>query len=291
MKNLKQPVFEDISPAFGSSLHIQQFNDANPNKQPTWHIHPEMEIVYVNGGSGKRHIGNHLSYYNDGDLIMIGANLPHFGFTDRLTAAKNEVVVQMREDFLGERFFEAPEFLNIKRLLERARRGVVFHDETKHRVGRKMEELVHKNSFERLMGLLYILNDLAVSKEYALLNIDALALEIEPQDNARINVIYKFVRDNFKRPISLEEISDKVNMTEPAFCRYFKKFSSKTFTQFVNEYRLVHASKLLSEGNTSITEICYDCGFNNFSHFNKQFKQFTGKSPSEYRKELKKVIS
>ncbi|MEX0360196.1 MAG: helix-turn-helix domain-containing protein, partial [Allomuricauda sp.] len=98
------------------------------------------------------------------------------------------------------------------------------------------------------------------------------------------------VKANFKEDISLEEIADLVSMTVPSFCRYFKKITHKTFTQFVNEYRLVHASKLLAEQPISITEVCYESGFNNFSHFNKSFKAFTGQNPSEYRNQLRKVL-
>lgn len=286
----RKPTLEKINPAFGSSFYIQQFNTANPNKLPAWHFHPEMELVFVNGGSGKRHIGNQLSYYNNGDLIMIGSNLPHFGFTDRLTANLSEVVIQMREDFLGEDFFNIPEMKMIKTLIERSRSGIAFHGKTKAEVGSRMEELLKYEGYKKLLKLLNILCLLSESEEYTLLNVNSVAFEFEPQDTFRINTIYQFVRSNFKRHIPLEEIADQVNMTVPAFCRYFKKFSSKTFTNFVNEYRLVHAVKLLSEGQTSITEICFECGFNNFSHFNKQFRIFTGKSPSVYRKELKKVI-
>ena len=96
------PTLEKINPAFGSSIHISHFNESSltKNKNPNWHVHPEMELVYVNGGNGKRHIGNQLSYYNGGDLILIGANLPHYGFTDRLTGNKAETIIQMKEDFL-----------------------------------------------------------------------------------------------------------------------------------------------------------------------------------------------
>ncbi|GAA0891755.1 AraC family transcriptional regulator [Fulvivirga kasyanovii] len=249
-----------------------------------------MELVYVNGGSGKRHIGNQLSYFNNGDLIFIGANLPHFGFTDRLTANRSETILQMREDFLGESFFSIPEMAPVKKLMERAKRGIAFHGKTKKAVGAKIEKLIDKDPYDRLLKTLAILKQLALSEEYTILNVDGFALEIEPQDNDRINTVYKYVRENFQKQISLDEISDKVSMTEPAFCRYFKKISGKTFTKFVNEYRLVHASKLLSESASSITDICFECGFNNFSHFNKQFKLFTGKSPSEYRSELKKIV-
>ncbi|MBL6446275.1 helix-turn-helix domain-containing protein [Fulvivirga sp. 29W222] len=286
----KKPRFEKINPAFGSSITIRQYRDPCRNKLPYWHIHPEMELVYVNGGSGKRHIGNQLSYFNNGDLIFIGANLPHYGFTDRLTANRSETILQMREDFLGEAFFDIPEMAPVKKLMERAKRGIAFHGKTKRKAGAKIEKLIDKDPYDRLLKTLAILKQLAISEEYTILNVDGFAVEIEPQDNDRINTVYKYVRENFQSQISLDEISDKVSMTEPAFCRYFKKISGKTFTKFVNEYRLVHASKLLSESTSSITDICFECGFNNFSHFNKQFKVFTGKSPSEYRSELKKIV-
>jgi len=288
---MKTPLFESISPSHGSSLSVNNFKEFNSENPASWHYHPEMEIAFVNGGSGKRHIGNHISYYSDGDLIFIGANLPHFGFTARLTQNKSEVVIQAREDFLGEDFFEAPEMNAVKQLLNRSKQGVVFHGTTKDTVGPKIEALLELSSFERLIAFLNILQDLAVSNEYTLLNVENVILESKPQDTARLDTIYKFVSDHFKGSITLEEISDKVSMTEQAFSRYFKAKTGKTFTQFVNEYRLVHASKLLAEEHLSITDICFESGFNNFSHFNKKFKEFTGKSPSQYRNELKKVLA
>jgi transcriptional regulator GlxA family with amidase domain len=134
------------------------------------------------------------------------------------------------------------------------------------------------------------LNELSLAEDYTLLNVDGFAFEAEPQDSAKIDIIFKHINSNFQRQISLEEIADKVSMTVPAFCRYFKKATGKTFTKLVNEYRIVHATKLLSESQTSITDICFECGFNNFSHFNKLFKEFTGKSASKYRSEMKRII-
>jgi len=134
------------------------------------------------------------------------------------------------------------------------------------------------------------LNILATSTEINVLNAEGFSMETEVKDNDRINVVFNHVKTNFKEDISLEEIADLVSMTVPSFCRYFKKITNKTFTQFVNEYRLVHASKLLAEQPMSITQVCYDSGFNNFSHFNKSFKAFTGQNPSEYRNQLKTVL-
>ena len=290
MKSTTKPAFEKISPGFGSSIYIKKYDQVCKNKLPFWHFHPEIEIVSIDGGSGKRHIGNHLSYFEDGELIMIGANLPHYGFTDRHSGNKSETIVQMKEDFLGPDVLEIPEFQHIKKLFEKAKMGISFHGETKSRVGSRVNELADMDPFNRLINLLSILEDLATTDEYKILNVEGMALEINRQDNIRMDKIYHFVRDNFTRQISLEEIAQEVSMTVPSFCRYFKKITGKTFTRFVNEYRLVHASKLLTEKPTSITDICFESGFNNFSHFNKLFKEFTGKSPSDYRKKSKHLV-
>ncbi len=287
---LDKPSFEKITPPFGSSIQVKRYSDITRNKAPFWHFHPEMEIVYIKGGSGKRHIGNHLSYFQDGDLIFIGANLPHYGFTDRLTGNKSETVVQMKEDFMGANFLQLPELSHIFSLFLKARKGIVFQGKDKEEIGEMVEGLADCDHFERLVLFLNILNAMARAKEYSLLNVEGVALEIQPQDTDRMNTIYHYVRENFKENIPLETIADKVSMTVPAFCRYFKKMSNKTFTEFTNEYRLVHASKLLVESSKSISEICLESGFNNFSHFNKIFKRYHGKSPRDYRNNTTRLI-
>lgn len=285
-----KPKLEQIEPSFGSSLLIQQFAKSSPNKDPFWHFHPEVEMVYVKGGNGKRHVGNHISYYQDGDLMLIGSNLPHYGFTDRLTGNESETVLQMKENFLGNDFINLPEIKPIKELIENAKLGIVFTGETKDKVGAKLANLNKLPALEKLIGLIGILNDMAVSKEYFYLNPEVVSMEANAIDLHRTTLIYDYVRKHFTRNISLDEIADESSMTVPAFCRYFKKLTNKTFTHFVNEHRIVHASKLLTEGLLNITDICFACGFNNISHFNRQFKEITGKSPSEYRKEFKKVL-
>lgn len=290
MKTVKKAELESIQPSFGSSFLVQQFDDITQNKTPTWHFHPELELVFVSNGSGRRHIGHHLSYFKDGDLLLIGSNLPHFGFTDRLTGNASETIVQMKPDFLGDSFFQIPEMNSVHKLFEKAKLGIAFHGQTKDELGSKLNNLAKMDAYDRLVSLLNILHDLSESREYTLLNGEGVALEVSPQDNSRMNTIFDHVRKHFQQPIPLEEVADLAHMTVPSFCRFFKKKSGKNFTRFVNEYRLVHASKLLSEETTSISEICLECGFNNFSHFNKAFKNFTGKSPSAYRSEVKKII-
>ncbi|MFP4844673.1 AraC family transcriptional regulator [Winogradskyella sp. PE311] len=288
--NKKQPTLEKISPQFGSSFLAKRNDVYTGTGMPYWHFHPEMELVYVNKGKGKRHIGNHLSYFNNSQLLLIGSNLPHNGFTDRFTAEGTETVIQFKPDFLGEGFFDIPEMEPIKSMFNRAKKGILFGIKTKEKLGKKIEKLPEKGGFKKILILLEVFHTLAKSNDYTLLNADGFAFETEPQDSAKIDLIYKHINQNFQEHISLDEIAGIVSMTVPAFCRYFKKVTGKTFTKLVNEYRVVHATKLLSESQMSITDISFECGFNNFSHFNKLFKEFTGKSASKYRSELKLMV-
>ena len=287
---IKKPTLEKITPSFGSSLLVKKHVEFLKTNVPFWHFHPEIELVYVNKGKGKRHIGNHISYFNNSQLVLIGSNLPHVGYIDRLTTNGSETLIQFKPDFLGKDFFNIPEMGNIKNLFERAKKGVRFNVEIKETIGPKIEELINLNGAARIISFLDILKDLAATTDYTLLNADGFAFETLPQDSSKIDLVFKHVNENFKEHISLLEVSDLASMTVPAFCRFFKKTTGKTFTKLVNEYRVVHATKLLSESQTSITDICFECGFNNFSHFNKLFKEFTGKSASIYRNEMMNLI-
>jgi len=284
------PTLEIITPTFGSSFTFSRYVENANCKSDLWHYHPEIELVFVNGGSGKRQIGSHISYYSDGDLVLIGSNLPHCGFTNEQTGNKNETVIQMRPDFLGNDFLEIPELKNIQHLLHKAKGGIAFGPKTKKIVAGLMDDMENQSHFDRLLRMIRVLNTLEITNEYTILNADGFSLELQVQDNDRINVVFNYVKDHFQEPIQLESVSNLVSMTTPSFCRYFKKITNKTFTAFVNDYRLVHASKLLSENNMSISEISFESGFNNFSHFNKSFKAFTGKSASRYRQELKSFM-
>jgi transcriptional regulator GlxA family with amidase domain len=151
-------------------------------------------------------------------------------------------------------------------------------------------DMQESSSLDRLIKFLGILEELAVTQDCRILNAGKYYLQTQVEDNERINVIFNYVKDHFREQMTLEEIADLANMKVPSFCRYFKKITNKTFTQFVNEYRITHSLKLLSEQPLSITEICFESGFNNFSYFNKTFKEYIKKSPSQYRKEFNYLI-
>nr|WP_317224474.1 AraC family transcriptional regulator [Chryseobacterium sp. Y16C] len=284
------PAFEAVKPNIGSSFTSLKFLKNENIKSHIWHYHPEIELIFVCGGSGKRQIGSNISYFSDGDLVLMGTNLPHCGMTNENTNNDYEMVIQFKPDFLGEEIWTLPEMQKIAVLLEKAKAGIVFSENIKKEIGQKIVEMHESSSLDKLMKFLKILEELASTNEYRILNAGKYYLQTQVEDNERINHIFNFVKDHFKEQISLEQISDLANMKVPSFCRYFKKITNKTFTQFVNEYRITHSLKLLAEQPLSITDVCFESGFNNFSYFNKTFKEYTGKSPSQYRKEFNYLI-
>ena len=157
-------------------------------------------------------------------------------------------------------------------------------------IGARIEKMATLVNFAKLIELLCILQDLAWTEEYVILNADGYTFEVENTDNDRINIIYDYVQKHFQRAIPLDEIATIANMTVPSFCRYFKRISGKKFTRFVNEIRIVHACKLLTEKQLSISEVSFESGFNNISHFNRLFKDITTKTPLEYRKQFVKIL-
>lgn len=290
MNQYLKPALKKVEPEFGSSFVLRNFSDSTGTQKPFWHYHPEVELVYIEEGRGKRHIGNNISYFNEGDLIMIGANLPHYGFSSRLSGDNREIVAQINESCFGNGFLNMVETSSISDLFEKSKLGISFYGETKAKVGERLKDMFYMTSFEKLVELIKILHLMSLSSEYELLNATGTSLQVKGDDNHRIDVIYDFVRSNFESKITVDEIAEKVNMSTPAFCRFFKKSTAKTFIQFLNEYRVAHACKLISEESMSISEIALDCGFQNLSNFNRAFKKVTAKSPSDYKQELQRVL-
>ena len=285
------PVLESVSPDVGSSFTCLKYHRDENIKSNFWHYHPEIELIFVHKGSGKRQIGSNISYFTDGDLILIGSNLPHCGMTNENTKNEYEVVIQFSKEFLGQDFWKAVEMSRISALLEKAKSGIVFGEDFKKALKPKIDALTESHSLTKLLLLIEVLDQMSLTQDYKILNASKYYLQTQKEDNDRINVIFNYVKDHFKEQITLETVAELSNMTVPSFCRYFKKITNKTFTQFVNEYRITHSLKLLAEQPMSITEVCFDSGFNNFSYFNKTFKEHTQKSPSQYRKEFSNILA
>jgi len=281
---MKAAVLEHIVPDIGSSMRTITFELVGPKCLNYWHYHPEYELVYLNQGSSIRHIGNHISRFEDGDLILVGSNVPHRSFTEDLVGSFTEVVVQWKPDFLGEGFFDRPELAKVNQLFQRSKQGLSFFGDTKNEVGEEMMRLNGLANFARVHSLLGILEKLANSQEYEGLNAGDCELILRPNDQERIEAVFTFVKQNYAEEINLEAVAKLANMTKQSFCRYFKQCTGYTFFEFANQYRITEATKMLAQTGESVGEISYSCGFNNLSTFNKQFKKKTGMTPLVYRK-------
>jgi len=248
-----------------------------------WHYHPEYELVYVEADAGIRHVGSHISGYTQSDLVLIGSNLPHLNFDYRLRSEYHQIVVQLREDFLGTAVGITPEFTPINQLFKKADNGIVFHGETKSIAVQKLKQLPALNSFGQLLALMEIFQVLANSAEITILNDDEISLQFFLKDKIRMGAVYEYIGSNYNRNPDVNVVAAKVNFTTAAFCRYFKKQTNITFTDFVNQYRIDVAKNLLMQ-DKNVTEVCYAVGFESLSYFNKLFNKMVGQNPSDFKR-------
>lgn len=271
---------EDIRPDEDSSFKIlltPKLNDLF-----YWHFHPEYEIVYVEADNGIRHIGDHISKYEGSDLALIGPNIPHLNFDFGVKTIVETVVVQMKELFLGTTFLALPEISAINDLLERARTGLAFSGETKKLAGEKLKKLNSLPHFEQLICLLQVFQLLATSDETVDLKSRPIANASVLKEQRRLHAIYHFIETHYHEAINVNDLARLTHLTTAAFCRYFKKSTHLTFTEFLNQYRINQAKKQLLQ-NKTVTEACYESGFENLSHFNKTFKKIAGENPSAFK--------
>ncbi|MFN8357928.1 MAG: AraC family transcriptional regulator [Spirosomataceae bacterium] len=256
-----------------------------------WHYHPELELVQVEQGTGTLFVGDSIEHFQHSDLLLIGANLPHYWRCDEKYFQANSglyaqaTVVHFLSDVWGDTFLNLPENQAIRELFAKAGRGIRFGGDTKLHIKNLLNKLLHNENSNRLILLLQILEVLAQCQEATELSKTYLPQPLDEDDTDRINRIYNYSLTHFQRKISIDEIAEVANVSPHSFCRYFKSRSRKTYSQFLQELRVGHACKLLIDEHLGIAQICYESGFNNFSNFNKYFKIITGKSPLQYQKE------
>lgn len=272
---------EAIKPDVDSSFKI--LLTPKLNELFYWHFHPEYEIVYVEAENGIRHIGDHISKYEGSDLALIGPNIPHLNFDYGVKTIVETVVVQMKEHFLGQHFFSLPEIASINDLFVRAKSGLAFYGATKKKAGEKLKQLTTQSHFYQLITLLQVFQLLAESNEVISLKTRPIANASVLKEQERMHKIYHYIENHYQQNIDVNKVAKLSNLTTAAFCRYFKKSTHLTFTDFVNQYRINQAKKFLLQ-NKTVTEVCYNSGFENLSHFNKTFKKFTSENPTAFRK-------
>ena len=271
---------EHINPEQGSSISLM----VNPDLSDFffWHFHPEFELVFIEGADGNRHVGNHFSRFNGSDLVLIGSYIPHLNFDYGIRTPYEKVVVHIQPEFLKRDFETTPELVAIHELMTLSKQGIAFGIETQKQIGDRLKKLAMLNKFEQFLELLDILNFLSRADDKVLLHSEPVKNQFNTRDKDRLDKIYAFIDEHYQRRIDIQEVADLSHLSKPAFCRYFKKITKLTFTQFVNHYRIDKSKKLLLSGK-NVTETCFSSGFESLSYFNRTFKKITGTNPISFR--------
>jgi AraC-type DNA-binding domain-containing proteins len=279
--------YEVLQPPGNHSFLVRTFGKTG--FAAPYHFHPEYELTWIVKGSGKRYAGSNMAGFSDGDLVLLGPHVPHCWKLqpDGKKSAARSVVIQFTTDFLGNDFFSKAELVKIHQLFHRSSSGIQFIKRTPALVQQQIKELTEeKNNFKQLIRLLEILQQLAVSKDYVLLDQQRLISELSPANQTRINPIFAYLVDNFRREVSLNKVAAIAGMTPNAFCKYFKRITRKTFMETVIEYRINYATQQLIQSDKSISDICFESGFGDISHFYKMFKAKMQVSPLHYRQQF-----
>lgn len=255
-------------------------------------MHAELELIHIKSGAGTQFVGDNIRRFRSGDVILVGAHLPHYWkfdapfFEEASTRVTDVRVAHFNETFLGGQFLQLPENSGIRNLLERSRRGLQVFGKANYEVAAILEKLLTIEGSQRIILMLEALTLLSEEKKCIQLSSIGFQPNSVTTDNERIQAVFDYSIKNFKRKIKLEEIADVANISPNSFCRFFKSRTRKTYSQFLIELRVGYACKLLIETNQCLKRLCFESGFNNFTSFHKYFKIITGKSPMMYQREF-----
>jgi AraC-like DNA-binding protein len=272
---------ENIQPNPNSSFRIL----VTPHLEEVflWHYHPEYELVYLEGTDGNRHIGEHLERYEGSDLAFIRPNIPHLNFDYGANRKHTKIVVQLRADFMGADFLNKPELMGIRQLFDQPEGAMYFTGNTKALIGERLKKLPEASHFEQLIILLEAFQILSATPEQVPIQAKPIESQQDFRDQQRLKKVQQHVAEHFSDPIAMDTIVGLTGLSTAAFCRYFKKNTGYTFTEYLTEYRIGQARNMLLT-NSSVTDACFGSGFENLSYFNRTFKRLTGENPLAFKK-------
>ena len=252
-----------------------------------WHYHPELELTYICQGTGTRLVGDHIASFQEGDLVFLGANLPHTWASEEEKSkdwTTAEIIgIQFRADLLTGHLLDMPEFKSIQQLVKKSKRGLHFGKATAIKVEGCLKELLELEGLEKLLHLWRILDCLAKAQDVQYLASEIYAPVLGKENEQRIDAALFYIHEHFLDTITLAQMSKVTNMTATSFCRFFKKMTNKSLSEYVNNLRIGRACHLLTETDYSISEAAFKSGFNSTTHFNRMFLKKKGHSPRVYR--------
>ena len=270
---------EDI-PSKQGGASFYQTKISVPSFEFKWHYHPEYELTYILKGNGYRVVGNSHEQFSEGDLVLLGSNLPHTwcGKLDDSTPSE-ALVIQFSKDFI-EPFLKLNESRSIEKLLELSHRGICC--DTNQLLVDQIYTLTNTSGLDSVLSLLSILDQLSkgITRPLTTENYHGI---ITKQFESRVNKVCTHLQQHFHEAITLKQVSDLVFMSESNFCKFFKKATNTTFSDYLNDLRINEACHLLLSSEENISKIAHDCGFESLSYFNRVFLKKKQLTPSGFR--------
>lgn len=253
-----------------------------------WHYHPEYEITYVQRGQGTRVVGDHVNYFEDGDFVFLGSNLPHTWISDddfnRSEEDMEVLVLQFHPDLFSKEWLVWSEMVNLKSLLKNANRGLRFTEGKEKEAAEILIEMEKASGFRRLMLTMELLNFLGKEKGEPLASPSYIP-PLNDSTEERLLTVCQYIHDNFTLPIKLEKVSRLANMNTTSFCRFFKKSTGQSVMEYVNDLRIGKACNLLLSGQRmNISEVAFRSGFNSQTLFNRSFLKKKNMTPRDFRR-------
>lgn len=283
--------YEAVQPDNTASFRVRTF--AEEAFAAPYHYHPEYELTLIVAGHGKRYVGSHLATYAPGDLVLLGANVPHCWKTEPGPPGEIQavsIVGHFTHDFLGDAFFDKAELRPLAQLLQRSANGLRFVGRAQALAQPQMRRLGQEpDAMGRLLLLLSILQGLATTTEYEVLDPHHSARAAAPAERERFHLVMAYLVEHFREEITLAQVASVASLSPSAFCKYFKNITRRTFIQMVLDYRLQYATQQLVQASRPVAEICYDSGFQDVSYFNRSFKNCYGQSPLQYRRTFQQL--
>ena len=284
-----KPFLEHIASHQNASIIAREFKQ--PNIDIPWHFHPEYEIILFIESTGKVFIGNGHTTFGKGDIFFIGSGVPHLFLNDKIFYEHNSqlfiqiIVIHFRKDLFDSAMQNYSEFERLKQLFRNAESGIKLSEERTANIAELILEMPGQKGLDMFANLIKILNSMDQANDPYLISQENSADIFIKEKSDKLRELNTFLINNYNRDIGIEEAANTARMNPSAFCRYFKKHTRMTFSDYLNRLRINYACRLLVNNTMTVSQICYEVGYNNISHFNRQFKRICKKTPLEYKKE------
>lgn len=285
-------ILREITPLQKNSLFFATNYPQNKMDFPL-HFHEDFELCLALNAKGKRTVGNLVENFSEKDLILIGPNIYHCYKQEEVVGNIDcEIsIIQFGKNMYQLPIFNTKQLLHIKNMfIEATKGGIKFSEETVDKIANKMYRLTKTNDFEEVLLFFEIMNDLATSTDQKHLDITNQKNNSDVFQSRRINKIINFIEANYQSKISLDDIAAIINMSPSSASRFFKNKTKRNFNDYLSNYRISCAAKMLIETENFVSQVCYASGFNNISNFNLAFRKYMKCTPFEYRSKFRSLI-